>query len=520
MTATKEKSNKYDRQLRLWATSGQSRLEDCHVCLVNATSTGSEVLKNLVLPGIGDFTIVDDSVTTDADVANNFFMTRTDTGRPRSEAMCKYLGELNQDSNGHFVTRPLHSLEDGFWSQFNIVVITDYVASERLIQIKDLLFELEIPLLLVNTVGYYGTVHLITKEVTVIDTHANNLYDLRVDKPWPELLEYAHSFNWDALDDTDHAHIPSVVILINALENWRSHHESPAPRNTNEKKEFRRLVSLMARNMDFETNFIEAIETISRAYRRTSVSSELHQLFNNPKVPGETVGNDTPLFWVLIKALKQFVDVSQQIPLSGSLPDMASDTKNYVRLQRLYREKADKDKRELVEATKILLKRDLTSSELDSVSVFCKNIQTLHVAEGSGNLSSPELIESLVKESSNGFEDSNSNANTLAIYYGLLTFNEFINEVHRVPCPHDLEVFTQLFTKKFKVDHSEISTSIMNTFKEILCHNTTNYINTASLIGGIASQEVLKLCTSQYIPLDNMLVFDGIRSISNRYKIS
>lgn len=47
------KEKKYDRQLRLWAASGQSALEDAHVLLVNSGSgtVGIETLKNLVLPG-------------------------------------------------------------------------------------------------------------------------------------------------------------------------------------------------------------------------------------------------------------------------------------------------------------------------------------------------------------------------------------------------------------------------------------------------------------------------------------
>lgn len=55
-----DKSAKYDRQLRLWASTGQSNLENSHICLINATSTGSEILKNLILPGIGQFTIIDE----------------------------------------------------------------------------------------------------------------------------------------------------------------------------------------------------------------------------------------------------------------------------------------------------------------------------------------------------------------------------------------------------------------------------------------------------------------------------
>lgn len=48
-----EKEKKYDRQLRLWAASGQAALESANLLLVNSGSgaVGVETLKNLVLPG-------------------------------------------------------------------------------------------------------------------------------------------------------------------------------------------------------------------------------------------------------------------------------------------------------------------------------------------------------------------------------------------------------------------------------------------------------------------------------------
>ena len=34
-------------------------MESAQICLINATGLGTEILKSLVLPGIGAFTIVD-----------------------------------------------------------------------------------------------------------------------------------------------------------------------------------------------------------------------------------------------------------------------------------------------------------------------------------------------------------------------------------------------------------------------------------------------------------------------------
>lgn len=108
------KERKYDRQLRLWAASGQQALEDSRVLLINndgpwsakdsgvAGVAGVETLKNLVLPGIGGFTIVDPAVVTEADLGVNFFLEEESLGKSRAEETCRWLKELNPDVDGSF----------------------------------------------------------------------------------------------------------------------------------------------------------------------------------------------------------------------------------------------------------------------------------------------------------------------------------------------------------------------------------------------------------------------------------
>ena len=65
-----DKAIKYDRQLRLWQDWGQRDLENSKICLINATASGTETLKNVILPGCGYFTIIDDCLVTDDDLSN------------------------------------------------------------------------------------------------------------------------------------------------------------------------------------------------------------------------------------------------------------------------------------------------------------------------------------------------------------------------------------------------------------------------------------------------------------------
>ena len=97
------KEKKYDRQLRLWAASGQQALEDANILLLNSGSgvVGVETLKNLILPGVGQFTIVDEAKVQESDLGVNFFLTEDSLGRSRAQETCNYLRELNPEVRGY-----------------------------------------------------------------------------------------------------------------------------------------------------------------------------------------------------------------------------------------------------------------------------------------------------------------------------------------------------------------------------------------------------------------------------------
>lgn len=97
---------RYDRQLRLWGATGQLALESSHILLINNGPgvVGVETLKNLVLPGVGQFTIQDSAVVTEADLGVNFFLEDQHLGGFRAEHTSNLLKELNPDVEGHFIT--------------------------------------------------------------------------------------------------------------------------------------------------------------------------------------------------------------------------------------------------------------------------------------------------------------------------------------------------------------------------------------------------------------------------------
>lgn len=107
------KEKKYDRQLRLWAASGQEALENANILLLNSGSgvVGIETLKNLILPGVGSFTIVDEAVVQEQDLGVNFFLTEDSLGKSRAEESSNYLRELNPEVTG----RAVQKVRTGRW---------------------------------------------------------------------------------------------------------------------------------------------------------------------------------------------------------------------------------------------------------------------------------------------------------------------------------------------------------------------------------------------------------------------
>jgi amyloid beta precursor protein binding protein 1 len=57
----------------------------------------------------------------------------------------------------------------------------------------------------------------------VIEAHPDNeLPDLRLDQPFDELKAHCNSIELEKLSETDHSHIPYLIILFKYLESWKS----------------------------------------------------------------------------------------------------------------------------------------------------------------------------------------------------------------------------------------------------------------------------------------------------------
>lgn len=158
-------TNKYDRQVRLWGPHGQKLLSESRILLLGASAVGSETLKNLILPQICSFTVVDDVLVTERDRGQNFFFEKDDVGKPAAERMSAVLEELNgEDVKGYFenvaVTDYIKNAES-WQGKFDVVVGTHLNNADALAASKKCRDgPNHIPLVLVRQYGLIGSVRL------------------------------------------------------------------------------------------------------------------------------------------------------------------------------------------------------------------------------------------------------------------------------------------------------------------------------------------------------------------------
>jgi ubiquitin-like 1-activating enzyme E1 A len=71
----------YDRQIRLWGMGAQTIIRNTSICIINMQGLSQEVLKNIVLAGVGSITLCDHTKVVAKDLASQFFLRDEDIGK-------------------------------------------------------------------------------------------------------------------------------------------------------------------------------------------------------------------------------------------------------------------------------------------------------------------------------------------------------------------------------------------------------------------------------------------------------
>ena len=141
---SEEESAIYDRQLRIWGVEAQTRMRSSSILVLGMSGLSCEVVKNLVLTGIGSLTLHDTALTSLTDLSSNFFLAPSDVGHNRATASLPRLQPLNPNVRISAVTDPLASLPPTFFRSFSVIVLTELPLSTR-IHLSRILHSLPVP---------------------------------------------------------------------------------------------------------------------------------------------------------------------------------------------------------------------------------------------------------------------------------------------------------------------------------------------------------------------------------------
>ncbi|XP_017058948.1 nedd8-activating enzyme E1 regulatory subunit [Drosophila ficusphila] len=512
-----DKSKKYDRQIRLWGEHGQTLLEAATICLVNVTAVGCETAKGLVLPGIGGFTVADGSTVKEEDLGNNFFLDHSCLGKSKAFACMQLLQELNPDVNGDYVEESADYIlanRPNFFDSFDLVIASN-LNEQTLLLLANRLWEVNVPLIYCRSLGMLGTIRLQIREHCIVEAHPDNRqFDLRLEHPFDSLRQH--------LDSTEvTSKVPWLLVLHKYLNVWQKQQADGAqtPRNYKEKNQLREAIKEEMKAD--EENHEEAIKAVNTAFGAGHVPKGLKDIFDDDAC--EQLNKKSNVFWIMAKALKHFVVHENEgyLPLPGVLPDMTANTDSYIALQHIYRQQALQDADQVYHKCQEYLKQlALPADSIDerSVRLICREAAGLAVFRGTRIAEEYEKSSRLLHL----VEDNELQGDLTAYNFALRAYERFLSECGNIPgeCIVEQDIGRlKSIAAKMLSDlgmHASISDDVLH---EICRYGGAELHAVSAFIGGCAAQEVIKVITKQYKPIDNTFIYNAITTESVTLKL-
>mmetsp|Transcript_7492 Transcript_7492/g.24880 ORF Transcript_7492/g.24880 Transcript_7492/m.24880 type:complete len:560 (+) Transcript_7492:72-1751(+) len=544
-----DKKRRYDRQLRIWGEHGQAALESCRVCVLGGGPTATEALKNLVLGGIASYTVVDDRTVQASDLGNNFMVEAKDLGSSRARSVSGTLNELNETVHGAFVEESAATLireKPSFFSGFDLVIATQLPESLA-VALDEVCRELRVKLVVARSYGLVGFLRVSVAEHCVIESKPENtLDDLRLGNPWPQLAEFVEGFDMEAADEMTRKHIPFAVILAKHAAAWRAAHGGALPSTSAERAAFKQSLRDAQRGFD-EENYKEALAAAHKVWAVPSLGADVRALLEDDEATALACGNtgagvalasasasaasrEREQFWALVAGLRAFVagEGAGLLPLPGSLPDMTSTTDFYLALQRVFQQKAEEDAAAVeahVNRALAAMGRPVGSVSLAAVRHFCKNAANLHMrryrslkeeyalAEGLGELLAAEVDAAAATDASlylllracDRFEAMRGH------FPGALDSSSTSDHHHLEDDTARLKGLLATLLSEYGAPGATISDDLV---AEMCRFGAAELHCVASVVGGMAAQEAIKVVTAQFVPLNGALIYNAVASSS------
>jgi amyloid beta precursor protein binding protein 1 len=329
---------------------------------------------------------------TEVDLGNNFFVDEDSLGKSRAATVKDLLLEMNPEVKGSALVRSPVDLIDKELSYFDRfrIVIGCHLPEPSIKKLAAYLFPKNIPFIVLRSEGMLGYARLQVQEHLVYETHPeDDRYDLYLHPEqlasFPELQEYIKTFgDFSGLSDKLHGEIPYPVILVVQMQKWLKEHKNEVPSSWEQQDEFKLQIKKGARNFEEQENWEEAVENASKCYKKATLKDEVKEVFEDEKA--KNITKDSAPFWVLVSAINQFIakEGKGTLPCSPAIPDMTSNSENYVKLQQIYVARAAKDRAAVTEHVRAIQKKAENKHVIadEDINQFCRNFRSVAMVRG------------------------------------------------------------------------------------------------------------------------------------------
>lgn len=222
---------------------------------------------------------------------------------------------------------------------------------------------------------------------------------------------------------------------------------------------------------------------------------------------------------------------------------MKAKSADYVQLQNIYKAKARKDLAEVTATVRLLEKEIPRKSSIDDqeIEAFCKGAAFVKLIKGRPIRNPSELIPSgWAGRARYIYQELQDEGSLLPVYLSFLAYDYFrdkqnSSEPGTGAPPQQTQFLRESYTQALKddADHyidnlfrsllqfldddddfdtAPIKARIQTVVAELGRAHEAELHNISALTGGMVAQEVIKVITKQYVPIDNTCVFDGIAS--------
>ena len=160
-----------NRQIILWGEDGQAAVDNARIVVLGSDCVVSEFLKNIVLHGFGNVTIIDDAIVDQNDIKSNFLIDVDDVGKSRAESVAKLLHELNDDII--VKAKNQNPLDLSFMEEDpkpGFVISSGNLKPSFLIKLSELCRKNHIPQGHIQSTGFFGAFYL--------DAELHSIYDI------------------------------------------------------------------------------------------------------------------------------------------------------------------------------------------------------------------------------------------------------------------------------------------------------------------------------------------------------